>query len=122
MENIQGPDEFRGLLQRQSTVGSETGADQGVEAYVHTASLGKVAATIALFVAFMILAPFVGYLASSLVFLTALSILLWPGGAQTRLAFAFDRVGGGQPGHLLDFLPSFQCGFPLGYVGVCKYA
>lgn len=85
LENIQGPGEFRRLLLMQSRVDSETGADQGIEAYVNIASLGKVSATVALFVAFMILAPYVGYLASSLVFLPTLTILLWSAGRKRAL-------------------------------------
>lgn len=112
LESIQGPDEFRQLLQKQSEVGSETGSDKDAEAYVETASLGKVTATIAFFVAFMALAPFVGYLVSSLVFLSALSILLWPGGRKRALPLLLTVSVGASLGIFWVFSQVFSVVFP----------
>jgi tripartite-type tricarboxylate transporter receptor subunit TctC len=112
LENIRGPEEFRELLAVQSKAGAETGADQGVEIYQKTATLGKVSATVAVFVAFLLLAPFVGYLPSSLVFLAGLSFLLWPRGRKKALPLILAVSVGVGGGIYLIFSQVFDVIFP----------
>lgn len=77
-ENVQGPEKFRQLLEWQRKIGEEAGLDDIIEGDQEKASLLKVLSGIGLFMAFMVLGLYVGYLYASLLFMFALSIILWP--------------------------------------------
>ena len=112
VDHIRGADEFRRLLEEQSRVGLETEANRGAEQYTKTASLAKVAATVAFFASFLILAPFTGFLPSSMAFLATLSILLWPSNRKRALPLLLAVSVGVSLGIYWIFSQVFSVVFP----------
>ena len=112
VDSIRGGDDFRKLLQDMNRVGLETAANGDAEQYTKSGSLPKVCASVALLVAFIALAPLVGFLASSLVFLTALTIVLWPANRIKALPLLLAVSVGASLGVYWIFSQAFSVVFP----------
>lgn len=78
LEDVQGENFLRELLQEQARTLNEIGGQQEYDLGKEQTSLYRVIAIIGLFAMFVIVGPLIGYLPSSLGFLLILVLVLWP--------------------------------------------
>lgn len=111
--DLLGPEATAELWRAQAGIAQEIGRDTGYwRADRQWASLYKVLAVLALFTAFMLVAPISGYLPASLCFVLLLSIILWPGPLKKALPLiTLVSLGSGVAVYLV-FTQVFMVVFP----------
>ncbi|WP_338603616.1 tripartite tricarboxylate transporter TctB family protein [Desulfoferula mesophila] len=111
--DLLGPEETAEFWRAQAQVAQEIGRDTGYwRADRQMVSLYKVVGVLALFSAFMLLAPVTGYLPASLAMVLLLSLILWPGPLKRALPLITLVSLGSCVAVYLVFTQAFMVVFP----------